>query len=48
MLLTYILKVYCIAVFCVMTLYEYVLFLEVGRYPEFGSSNFLLDTGSPL
>ena len=47
-LLTYILKAYCIAVFCIMTLYDCVSFLELCRYPECGRSNFLLDDGSPL
>jgi hypothetical protein len=30
-----------------MALYGCISFLEVCRYPECGSSNFLIDTGSP-
>jgi hypothetical protein len=47
-LLTYILKTYCIAVFCIMTLYDCVSFLELCRYPECGSSYILRDAGSRL
>jgi hypothetical protein len=39
-------KAYCSAVVCIMALYDCVSFLEVCRYPECGSSNFLLGTGN--
>ena len=46
-LLKCIITAYCIAVFCITTLYDWVAFLEVCRYPECGSTSFLLDIGSP-